>query len=138
MLTYIYIVTDGVLDGDYLLDGTLATEAYYARNTKYTWERYLNSFNATLKAILGNSTDPADAEELEILEDQETYRQAASKEQEKQIALRIGNNTSIQSADKAKIANIQNAYLAVNFTENVILRYVYIYSNWTAGLVSIN
>lgn len=127
---YIYVqfanvgvdVTDGVLNGDYLADGTLATEAYYARNTKYTWERYLNSFNSTLKAILGSSTDPADAEELQIIEAQETHRQAASKEQEKQIAVRIGNNTSIQSAEKAKIANIQNAYLAINFTDNVILR----------------
>lgn len=115
-------MTDGVLDGDYLADGTLATEAYYARNTQYTWERYLNSFNSTLKAILGNSTDPADAEELKIIEAQETHRQAASKEQEKQIAVRIGNNTSIQSVEKAKFANIQNAYLAINFTDNVILR----------------
>lgn len=116
-----------MLNGDYLPDGTLATEAYYARNTKYTWERYLSSFNATLKAILRESTDPADAEELEILEAQETHRQAASKEQEKQIAVRIGNNTSIRSGEKAKVANIQNAYIAVNFTDNVILRYVYIY-----------
>lgn len=115
-------MTDGVLDGDYLPDGTLATEAYYARNTKYTWERYLNSFNATLKAILGNSTDPADAEELEILGNQETYRQAASREQEKQIALKIGNNTSIESAEKAKTAIIQNSYIAINYTDNVILR----------------
>lgn len=121
------IATDGVLNGDYLPDGTLATEAYYARNTKYTWQRYLNSFNETLKAILGESTDPADAEELEILEAQETHRQAASKEQERQIALRIGNNTSIQSVEKARVANIQNAYIAVNFTDNVILRYVYIW-----------
>lgn len=82
----------------------------------------MNSFNSTLKAILGSSTNPADAEELKIIEAQETHRQAASKEQEKQIAVRIGNNTSIQAAEKAKVANIQNAYLAVNFTENVILR----------------
>lgn len=111
-----------MLDGDYLPDGTVATEAYYARNTKYTWERYLNSFNATLKAILANSTDPTDVEELEILEDQETYRQAASKEQEKQIVLKVGNNTSIEAAKKAEVARIQNSYIAVNFTDNVILR----------------
>lgn len=120
----ISIATDGVLNGDYLPDGTLATEAYYARNTKYTWQRYLDSFNATLKAVLGESTDPADAEELEILGAQETHRQAASKEQEKQIALRIGNNTSVLSVEGARVANIQNAYVAVNFTDNVILRYV--------------
>lgn len=83
----------------------------------------MDSFNDTLKAVLGNSTDPADTEELEILEDQETYRQAASKEQEKQIVLKVGNNTSIESAKKAKIARIQNSYIAVNYTDNVIFRY---------------
>lgn len=114
--------TDGVLDGDYLPDGTLATEAYYARDTQYTFERYLNSFNATLKAILGSSTNPADAEELKILEAQETYRQAASREQEKQIVLKVGNNTTIQSAKKAKVARVQNSYIAVNYTDNVIFR----------------
>jgi hypothetical protein len=38
--------------------------------------------------------------------------------------LKIGNNTTIESAKKAKVARIQNSYIALNQTDNVILRYV--------------
>ncbi|KAH0613013.1 uncharacterized protein H6S33_009393 [Morchella sextelata] len=122
------IYINGLIDGDYLADGSLATEEHYARNGNYTFERYLDSFNATLRAILGNSTDPADAAELTLLDAQETFRQAASNEQEAQIVLKIGNNTTIESAKKAKVARIQNSYIALNQTDNVILRNFEVYS----------
>lgn len=38
--------------------------------------------------------------------------------------LKIGNNTTIESAKKAKVARIQNSYIALNQTDNVILKYV--------------
>jgi len=117
-------VLDGVVDGNYLPSGELATEAYYAQGTDYTFEHYLDSFNATLKAEMNLSTDSAAQAYLALLEKQEGERQKAFKAQENQIALLIGNNTSIEPLKGARSARIQNSYIAVNQSSNVIFRYV--------------
>lgn len=120
------LATDGILDGNYLPSGELASEDYYTQGTNYTFERYLDSFNASLKADLAASNDPAEQAYLALLNVQERERQKASKAQEKQISLRVGNNTSIEARHGAKTARIQNSYLAVNRSSNVIFRYVFL------------
>ncbi|KAG8919968.1 hypothetical protein FRC02_001249 [Tulasnella sp. 418] len=116
------IYLDGVISGNTLPDGTPATEEYYARDTSYTWDQYLQSFNETYKAELAASSDPADQERLQILNEQADGRYVASVEQKKQVTLKIGANTTIKPAKKAKVARIEDIALAVNWTSNIILQ----------------
>ena len=102
--------------------GQLATDAYYAQGTNYNWETYLQSFNETLKAALAASSNSADAAYLALLNSQDAERKKASKVQETQISLIIGNNTSIEALSTAQVARIQNGYIAVKTASNVILR----------------
>ncbi|KAG8921802.1 hypothetical protein FRC02_012348 [Tulasnella sp. 418] len=116
------IYLDGVISGNTLPDGTPATEDYYARDTSYKWDLYLQSFNETYKAQLAASSNPADQEKLQILNEQADGRYVASVEQKKQVTLKVGANTTIKPAKTAKVARIEDIALAVNWTSNVILQ----------------
>ncbi|KAG8964877.1 hypothetical protein FRC03_001266 [Tulasnella sp. 419] len=122
------IYIDGVISGSTLADGTPATQAYFARNTVYNWDLYLQSFNATYKAELAASSDPADAEKLALLNAQGTARSAAAVEQKKQVYIKIGANTSIIGKKDATVARVEEIALAIDSTTNVIFQDFEVYS----------
>lgn len=117
-------LVDGAITGNYLPNGQVATEEYYANGTVYTWANYLDSFNQTLLAQLNASSVPADKARLQTLLLQESARYNASLVQDAQISVKVGNNTSIlgKPGRKKGIARLEDMAIAVNQTNNVIMQ----------------
>ncbi|KAG8750867.1 hypothetical protein FRC12_012720 [Ceratobasidium sp. 428] len=119
------IYINGAISGNYLPNGQLATEEYYAKGTPYTWANYLDSFNQTLLAQLNASSVPADKARLQTLLLQESARYNSSLVQAAQISVKVGNNTSILGYPKRKkgaTARLEDIAVAVNQTNNVIMQ----------------
>ncbi|CAE6364114.1 pectate lyase/Amb allergen [Rhizoctonia solani AG-1 IB] len=124
------IYIDGVISGNYLPNGQVATEQYYSNGTVYSWQNYLDSFNQTLLDQLKASSNPADQARLQVLQLQEPARYNSSLVQTAQISVKIGNNTSILGNPKRKkrVARLEDMAIAVNQTNNVIMQDFEVYS----------
>ncbi|CAE6510398.1 unnamed protein product [Rhizoctonia solani] len=124
------IYIDGAISGNYLSNGQVATEEYYANGTVYSWQNYLDSFNQTLLDQLKASSDPVDQTRLQILQLQESARYNSSLIQTAQISIKVGNNTSIlgNPKRKKKVARLEDMAIAVNQTNNVIMQDFEVYS----------
>ncbi|KAB5592964.1 Pectate lyase [Ceratobasidium theobromae] len=124
------IYINGAISGNYLANGQVATEEYYANGTVYTWANYLDSFNQTLIDLLTASTDSADQARLQTLKLQESARYNSSLVQAAQISIKVGNNTSILGYPKRKsgVARLEDIALAINQTNNVIMQDLEVYA----------
>lgn len=124
------MLSDGVITGNYLPNGQIATEQYYANGTVYNWANYLDSFNQTLIAQLNSSSSPADKTRLQTLLLQESARYNSSLVQAAQISLKVGNNTSLLGKPKRKNtpARLEDIAIAINKTNNVIFQDFEVYA----------